>query len=115
MPFLGWFEPGSGTKIDKVMSFGSRKAIAAFLVFLVMLTSVAPVIAATPCLDGCEDEQGASCANCPVCSPGRAIVLLGQVADPILAEPASAYETLLIVRPSRTEDRGVFHVPRPTV
>lgn len=82
---------------------------------LVMLTSVAPAIAATRCLDGCEDDQGADCANCPVCSPGRACALLGQVAGPILAEPASAYETLLVVRPSRTEDRGIFHVPRPTV
>lgn len=97
------------------MNFSRRIAVASFLVFLVTLTSVAPVIAATPCVDGCEDEQGGNCANCPVCSPGRAIVLLGQVASPILAEPASAYETIHIVRPSRTEDRDVFHVPRPTV
>ena len=97
------------------MSFKSRKAVAALLVTLVMLTCAAPLVAATECLDGCADEQGGNCANCPVCSPGRAIVLLGQVAGPILAEPASAYETLLIVRPTRTEDRGVFHVPRPTV
>ena len=101
--------------ITAVMSFRNRKAVAAFLVALVILTSGVPVTAATSCPDGCEDEQGGNCANCPVCSPGRAPGLMGQVASPILAEPASAFEILPIVRPSRTEDRGVFHVPRPTV
>jgi len=64
----------------------------------------------TTCLADCADEAD-RCGDCHCCAPARAPVLLEQP-DSEFVQTISTHETLDPVRPSRSEERDVFHVPR---
>jgi hypothetical protein len=82
---------------------------------LLVLAILSAGAASTPtrCPDGCADEQESACVDCPLCSPGRAPMLVGEPDRPSIVAPVSIGETVLTLRASRPEDRDVFHVPRP--
>ena len=88
-----------------------RVLLAALLVALTVWTVSAQAMPAE-CLDDCEDEASEGCLDCPLCSPSRAPSLVGHAEVAAFDGPVSVCELVPIVRPSRTEDRGVFHVPR---
>jgi hypothetical protein len=91
------------------MRFSARGLFAGAFVALMLATSVPPTPAG--CLDDCEEERSA-CADCPLCSPGRAPVLLGHPAPSLRGGPVDVQQILPTVHPSRIEDHDVFHVPR---
>jgi hypothetical protein len=88
-----------------------RAAVATICLVLVLLTGE---VLASPsvCLDGCDEGSGAACADCPVCSPGRAPVVLGPSGNASQPGPVSPHDTAPSIEPSRIEERDVFHVPR---
>jgi hypothetical protein len=85
-----------------------------FLLLLAVAILLVGGVQAGPvrCSDGCADEEGTSCVDCPLCSPARAPVLLGQAEGSLAVEAVAACEAPVVSRCSRTEDRAVFHVPR---
>ena len=93
------------------MGVARRETHAAVLLILVFLSSGVPAAGPTACVDGCDDGDGAVCANCPLCSPAGA-ALLPTPHDGRFPQLAVAFEPLPTPHCCRTEDRGVFHVPR---
>jgi hypothetical protein len=100
------------------MRASERKTAAAMLLILGILGAGLGAVPIAPagCLDGCDETEtetgDADCADCPLCSPGRAPVLLGKPEGAVSAGTVTAFEPPLVRHPSRTEDRDVFHVPR---
>jgi len=89
----------------------SYRLLAVLLVALTIWTGSAQATPA-PCLDDCADDVATGCLDCPLCSPSRAPSLVGHAEVAAFDGPMSVYELVPTVRPTRTEDRGVFHVPR---
>ena len=87
------------------------RLLAALLVALTMWTGSVQATPA-PCLDDCADDAPGGCADCPFCSPSRAPSLVGHAEVAAFDGTVTVYEPVPTVRLSRTEDRGVFHVPR---
>jgi hypothetical protein len=62
------------------------------------------------CLDDCAGDAD-RCGDCHCCAPVRAPVLLEQP-EGAFVQTSTTHETLDPLRPSRSEEREVFHVPR---
>jgi hypothetical protein len=90
---------------------GARRSLGLLLVLAILSAGAAS--APTRCPDGCADEREAACVDCPLCSPARAPMLVGDPDRICLQVPVSLREAVLTHRLSRPEDRDVFHVPRP--
>ena len=75
---------------------------------LVIMAGALSEFGPSVCVDGCDH-----CADCACCAPARVPVIVTQP-EGRFTEPIAAHETLDPVRPSRSEEREVFHVPRPT-
>jgi hypothetical protein len=89
------------------MSARRPNALLGIAVILVIMAGALPEFGPTVCVDGCDD-----CAGCGACAPARVPVIVTQP-EGRLTEPIATHETLDPVRPSRSEERDVFHVPRP--
>ena len=87
-----------------------RNAFLGLAVLLMVIAGVLAEFGPIVCVDGCADH-GVSCGDCACCAPARAPVLLAQP-DGEFVQTSSTHETLDLVRPSRSEERDVFHVPR---
>ena len=87
-----------------------RNVFLGLAVLLVIMAGALSESRTTVCVDGCADH-GVSCGDCACCAPARAPVLLAQP-DGEFTQSSSTHETLDPVRPSRPEERDVFHVPR---
>ena len=98
------------------MSVPHRRGLAALVLVLLFLGTGIGLPESSPggCADGCEDDggEGGGCADCPLCSPARAAVLVPPDDSPV-AELVDSYPVFSVECASRTEDRGVFHVPKP--
>ena len=88
-----------------------RSALATIGIALVLLASGVPA-APTACFECCDDDDGRACADCPLCSPGRAPMLLGQAGAAVAPVPGPSRDAPRTRQPVRIEERGVFHVPR---
>jgi len=88
-----------------------RKTLLGLALILLVAAGAVPVFQPTVCTDGCDEGNGAACADCPSCAPTRAPVVLAQH-ESGHTETVSPHECLDPLRPSRVEDRDVFHVPR---
>jgi hypothetical protein len=93
------------------MSVPRRRGLTALVLVLLFLGTGIGLPESSPggCADGCDDDGG-GCADCPLCSPARAAVLVppddcpvAELVDSTRPFPSSA---------SRTEDRGVTR-PKP--
>jgi len=93
------------------MRVSLRVAVATVSLALVLFVGGAPDLLSV-CLDGCEEGSGAACADCPLCSPGRAPVVLGPSGNASQPGPVSPHDAAPSIEPSRIEERDVFHVPR---
>lgn len=93
------------------MRVWKRSALVTIGIALVLLASGVSV-APTGCFDCCDDDDGSACADCPLCSPGRAPMLLGQAGDSVAPVPGRLRNAPRTRQPVRVEERGVFHVPR---
>jgi hypothetical protein len=82
-----------------------------FVLLGLLLTVLLPVGAPTACVDGCGGEDEAGCAQCPFCASLSAPMVV-PVPDTPIAQSAAPHAIPAVRRPHRTEDRGVFHVPR---
>ena len=87
-----------------------RKVFLALAVSLALAGGAFSDFLPTTCLDDCAGEAD-RCGDCHCCAPARAPVLL-EPPDSEFLETCSTHETLDPVRPSRSEERDVFHVPR---
>ncbi len=87
-----------------------RKVLLVLVMSLALATGALSDFLPTSCMDECAGEVD-GCGDCNCCAPVRAPVLLEQP-DSGFVEACSTHETLDPVRPSRSEERGVFHVPR---
>lgn len=93
------------------MRAGKRIVLATVGIALVFLASGVPSAPAV-CFDCCDDDGSSACADCPLCSPGRAPMLLGQAGDCMAPLPGRWRHAPRSCQPVRVEERGVFHVPR---
>jgi hypothetical protein len=96
------------------MTTTMRNGLRVFAGLLVAIAILTNAVEATPagCPDACSDEEQSACFDCPLCSPGRAPSLLGTPDVASFDGPVSDHELLPTVRPTRTEERDIFHVPR---
>ena len=105
-----WPPEGVGRKITALMSASLRNACLGFAVIFALAAGALSDFLPTTCLDDCAG-QADRCGDCACCAPARAPVVLAQP-DGAFLQTSSTHETLDPVRPSRFEERDVFHVPR---
>ena len=87
-----------------------RNVFLGLAVLLMIMAGALAEFGPIVCVDGCADH-GVSCGDCACCAPARAPVVLAQP-DGEFVQTSSTHETQDPVRPSRSEERDVFHVPR---
>ena len=87
-----------------------RNAFLGLAVIFVLAAGALSEFLPTACVGDCADEADL-CGDCACCAPARAPVVLAQP-DSAFVRTSSTHETLDPVRPSRAEERDVFHVPR---
>jgi hypothetical protein len=87
-----------------------RKVLFALAVSLALATGALSDFIPETCVDDCAGKAD-RCGDCHCCAPARSPALLKQP-DGEFVRTISTHETLDPVRPSRAEERDVFHVPR---
>jgi len=87
-----------------------RNALLALAVSFALTAGALADFLPTSCVDECAGEAD-RCDDCPCCAPARAPVILEQPGGAFVST-SSTHETLDPVRPSRSEEQDVFHVPR---
>ena len=88
-----------------------RNALLALAVSFALAAGALSDFLPTTCLADCAGDAD-RCGDCHCCAPARAPVLLEQPASDFVQTTSSTHETFDPVRPSRSEEREVFHVPR---